>query len=193
MIILRLGKKRLITALIIVLAFSVGFNVLSFVYISDLLKDYNSLVYAVNLWDESDVAAFITSDNTGILGRKDIEIFDIEKGMVIKRLNPDSQTRARIQNEVRNYLKNITGMFVKVNAFPDSGYIVRLPLDPAEEIHNQWLNQSVNEVFVIFSKEPPYLLVLDEKERPLFYNFDGSTDELLELLGFNPEENEGEQ
>mgnify|MGYP001204037106 FL=1 len=188
MIIMGLGKKRLIIVLSIVLVFSIGFNILSFLYISDLLKDYNSLVYAINQLDRSDITAFIVSENLKTQGRRNIEIFDVEKGIVIKRINPNSQMRAKIQEEVIKYLKEITGMFVKVNALPDSGYIVRLPLEPAITIRNQWLNQTVREVFVIFSEGAPYLLVLDEEERPLFYNFNSSTDELLELLEFKPGE-----
>jgi len=181
-----LGKKRLIIVLSIVLAFSVGFNVLSFLYILDLLNDYNSLVYAVNKLDKSNVAAFFVTESIEGQDKRDIEIFDIEKGIVIKKVSPNSQTQVKIQKEVRKYLEGITGMYVKVNALPDRGYIVRLPLEPAVTIRNQWLNQTVKEVFIIFSEGAPYLLVLDEKERPLFYNFDSNTDELLELLEFEP-------
>ncbi|HHV99367.1 MAG TPA: hypothetical protein GXX36_07310 [Clostridiaceae bacterium] len=188
MIIFRFSKKKLIFVLSVVLVFSIGFNILSFLYISDLQKDYNSLVYAMNQLDRSNIAAFIGSDNLEAQGGRDIEIFDVAKGIVIKRINPDSQTQEKIQREVRRYLNQITGMFVKVNALPDSGYIVRLPLEPYLTIQNQWLNQTVKEVFVIFSEGAPYLLVLDENERPFFYNFDSSTDELLKLLEFNPEE-----
>jgi len=185
---MRLSKKKLIIVLCIVLAFSVGFNILSFLYIADLQKDYNSLVYAINQLDRSNLAAFIVSEDMEAQSRRDIEIFDVEKGTVIKRISPNTQTQAKIQKEAGKYLEEITGMFVKVNALPNSGYIVRLPLEPAITIRNQWLNQTVREVFVIFSEGAPYLLVLDEEERPLFYNFNSSTDELLELLEFKPGE-----
>jgi len=118
---------------------------------------------------------------------KDVEIFDISKGEVIKTI----QSNPVIQKEAEKYLKSITGMYAKVKAFPESGYIIRVPLEPPVKVQGQWLTNygidSVDEVFILFPGQgTPYLLVLDERSRPLFYNFEGNTDVLLKILDFNP-------
>lgn len=113
-----------------------------------------------------------------------VEIFDVKQGSVIRQLesSPD------IQREAKKFLEEIDGMYVKVKAFPEEGYIVRIPLEPPANIQNEWLNALVNEVFVIFpgDENAPYLLVLDGKGRPYFYTFHGKVDTLLEKLNFNP-------
>ncbi|AUG58098.1 hypothetical protein [Acetivibrio saccincola] len=111
---------------------------------------------------------------------KNIEIFDIDKGQVIKSLSVNNI----VHNEAIEYLKSITGMYPKVNAIPNKGYIIRIPLEPSVFVKNKWIDGTLNEIYVIFpSKEDsPYLLVLDDKQRPLFFNFNANTDTLLKNL-----------
>lgn len=83
-------------------------------------------------------------------------------------------------------------MYVEAKAFPDKGYIIRVPFEPSVKIQSQWLKDYgmnlVDEVFILFPEQGrPYLLVLDEKQRPLFYYFEGNTDVLLEKLNFKLE------
>ena len=90
--------------------------------------------------------------------------------------------------EAKDILDKITGMYVKVKAFPDKGYIAKLPLKPVVEVSNKWLNEygifSLNEVFIIFPEgNTPYLLVLDSNYRPLFFNFEqGAKSDLLDKI-----------
>lgn len=116
---------------------------------------------------------------------KSIEIFDVKQGLVVKKLDVNPV----VQKEAESYLKGISGMYVKVKAFPEAGYIVRIPLATPVRVQNEWLDASVNEVFIILpgGADVPYLLVLDEKGRPEFYNFKGKTDTLLEKLEFVPD------
>ena len=108
---------------------------------------------------------------------KNIEIFDIGKGEVIKSLSVNHL----VYNEAIEYLKGITGMYPKVNALPGEGYIVRIPLEPSVFVKNQWIDETLNEIYVIFPSkdESPYLLILDDKKRPLFFTFNANTDVLL--------------
>jgi hypothetical protein len=117
--------------------------------------------------------------------QKNIEIFDISKGKVVKTMKPETL----IQSETEKFLGNITGMYVKVNAFPEKGFIVRVPFEPSIQVQSHWLNDyginSVGDCFVIFpDKGKPYLLVLDSDFRPFFYNFEGDTKVMLDALGF---------
>ncbi|TYQ12959.1 UNVERIFIED_CONTAM: hypothetical protein Cloal_4002 [Acetivibrio alkalicellulosi] len=111
-----------------------------------------------------------------------VEIFDIDKGQVIKQLPANQIT----YNESIEYLKTITGMYPKVSAIPDKGYIIKIPLQPSLAVKNQWLDDILSEIYIVFPKEDtsPYLLVLDHKKRPLFYSFNANTDTLLKNLDF---------
>ncbi|HOV27392.1 MAG TPA: hypothetical protein PK566_13685 [Pseudobacteroides sp.] len=129
------------------------------------------------------VAFLADSDPEGV--NRNVEIFDISKGEVIREM----ETSSVIQKEAENYLKNIDGMFVKANAIPEKGYIIKVAFEPPAKVDNKWLDSyginSVDQVFVIFPENAiPYLLVLDKKSRPLFYNFEGRTNDLLQILNF---------
>lgn len=184
MVVFGISKKMLIIILSIVLLVSIGFNILGYVHNLELSNKYNSLIRSINQSERTNLVAFLASANIQAKEEANIEIFDIGKGAVIKKVN----STPRIRSEAEKYLKEITGMYVRIKAFPDKGYIIRIPLEPSVMVQNQWLNQIVKEVFVIFPEEgAPYLLVLDEKERPLFYTFKGNTDELLKSIEFKPE------
>lgn len=138
----------------------------------DIWDSYTNYVYGEKS-EEMASEAFLTA--IGCFGREGgtVEIFDIEKGEVVKRLDMNSELRVKAVN----ILDKISGMYVKVKAFPEKGKIARLPLDPAVEVQNKWLKDygisSVSEVFIIFPEgNRPYLLVLDSNYRPLFFNFE---------------------
>jgi hypothetical protein len=103
-----------------------------------------------------------------------IEIFDINKGCVTKKF----KSNPAIQKEVQNYLKRITSIYVKFKPIPDKGYMIKIPLKPSVRVKSEWLNDRIHQVIIIFPKqENPYLLVLDDKSRPLFFNFEGNATE----------------
>ena len=56
-------------------------------------------------------------------GKGEIEIFDVEKGQVIMRIEPSS----KVQKQAESYLNGITGMYVKAKPFPDKGHIIKYP------------------------------------------------------------------
>lgn len=162
MIIIRIGRRSAKVAIAILAAAFLGFCL--FYYIPE-----NRL---------ENMAAYLSDSS-----RKDVEIFDISGGRVIKRIliNP------AIKGEAEAALESITGMYAKVNAFPAKGYVIRVPVEPSLSVRNQWLEgcgiNTVDEAFVIFAEEEsPYLLVLDRQDRPLFFNFSSTTEELLDIL-----------
>jgi hypothetical protein len=112
-----------------------------------------------------------------------IQIIDIKKGEVIKSVqkNPD------LQQEVAKFLEGITGVYVKLNPYPNNGFVIKTPLEPNIMVKNQWFNDIVDEVMIIFPvQEKPYLLVFDNENQPHFYKFLGNTNKFLGLLNFNP-------
>ena len=52
-----------------------------------------------------------------------IQIIDIKKGEVIKSVqkNPD------LQQEVAKFLEGITGVYVKLNPYPNNGFVLKIP------------------------------------------------------------------
>ena len=185
MIIININRKLKFITVFVVLIASLSFNVYCYVQNTELANKYESLTSIVNRFDKARLISFVASTNTSVERYESVEIFDIVKGEVIKTV----QSNAAIEREVQSYLNNITGMYVKVNAFPEKGYIIRVPLESDEKQKSHWLNDSgissVNEVFILFPEQgEPYLLVLDEQGRPLFYNFKGSTAKLLKELDF---------
>lgn len=184
MVIIKIKRKGLLLAIAVIMAGSVGYNVYSHVENSRLSNKYESLVCIASQFQGGSLIAFVTSDNALRNEVRSIEIFDVSKGEVIKNI----QSSAAIQKTAEGYIKGITGMYPKVKAFPEKGFIVRIPMEPSA-IKNPWLNDygvnSVNEVFILFPEdEKPYLLILDSKYRPLFYTFEGNTDVLLKELDF---------
>ncbi len=112
-----------------------------------------------------------------------VEIFDIKKGKVIKTLPGDE----KVQKEVEELLKGITGIYPKFEPIPDKGHMVKVPLSPPVKMTNQWLDDHVTEVIVIFPEyENPHLLVFDSRANSFFFTFNKSTDDFLKRINFTP-------
>ncbi|MDP5273860.1 hypothetical protein [Chengkuizengella axinellae] len=110
-----------------------------------------------------------------------IEIFDISKNEVIKRVD----TNSNLYQDASRFLEGITGIYVGISPIPKEGYMIKIPLDPEILVKNQWLNKLLDEVIIIFpTQENPYLMVFDNN-RPLFFNFEGDTQSFLEKLNFS--------
>lgn len=140
-------------------------------------------IHSINPLYQAHLDAFLASSGNYSHGSKMVEVFDIRKGEVIQRLHPDSA----LLDEAVQCLEKITGMYVKVKAFPDKGHIIRVPFKSAVSIKNPWLNADginlVEEVFFIFpGNEEPYLLVLDDYKKPFFYTFKHKIKEISKIL-----------
>ena len=181
MVLIRINKKLLKAILAIVLIISLGLNVYSYVQMKELTDKYESLVGITNEFKEISLVTFVTATKTSEDLNRVIEIFDISKGEISKKIRSNTS----IQKVANSFLNSVSGMYVKVKAFPDKGYIIRIPLDPPAKVENHWLKDckinSIDEVFIVFPEQGnPFLLVLDEKARPFFYTFEGNVDVLLE-------------
>ncbi|RFB17225.1 hypothetical protein DZB84_09135 [Bacillus sp. HNG] len=112
---------------------------------------------------------------------QEIQIFDINQDMVIKHLPISTD----IQQEVEYILKGINGVYVKYNPIPNTGLMIRIPLEPTIMVRTQWFDDLVDEVTLIFTDhESPYLMVFDDENKPYFLTFKGDTIKLLTLLNF---------
>ncbi|MBU5482704.1 hypothetical protein KQI86_00110 [Clostridium sp. MSJ-11] len=129
------------------------------------------------------ITFILISSNVSAKTNIDIEIFDISKEKVIMKV-PSNPT---IQKEVQNYIEGIESIYSKFNPIPDKGYMIKIPVENPIMIQNQFLNTFVDVVIIIFpQEEEPYLMVFDDKDRMIFFRFQGNTDALIKNLNFNP-------
>jgi hypothetical protein len=111
-----------------------------------------------------------------------IEIFDINKGCVIKSMLSNQV----IQKEVVSYIKGITSIYGKFKPIPKNGFMIKIYLNPSILVENKIINGVIDEVIIIFpQKEKPFLMVFDDTSKPFFYRFDIKTDNLLKMLNFD--------
>ncbi|WP_315118170.1 hypothetical protein [uncultured Clostridium sp.] len=129
------------------------------------------------------ITFILISSNVSAKTNIDIEIFDISKEKVIMNV-PSNPT---MQKEVENYLEGIKSMYCKFNPIPDKGYMIKIPLENPAMVQNEFINTFVDVVIIIFPKgEEPYLMVFDDKDRMIFFTFQGDTDTLIKSLNLNP-------
>ncbi|QOR67484.1 hypothetical protein IM538_04910 [Cytobacillus suaedae] len=123
------------------------------------------------------------STNTIAQINNKIEIFDVKQEKVVSSI----ERTPEIQREVETFLKNITGVFKKLDPVPTSGFMVKVPLDPKFNLENNYIKAQLVEVIVVFSiDENPYLLVFDNENNFYAFTFEGKTDSFLEKLNYNP-------
>ena len=184
MLIVKVNRKLFTSlTLAIVLIFSLIFNIYSYFHNTELSDKYESLICISNQFGKVGVLPFIASADIDAYRNGVVEIFDVSKGEVIKKIPLSDE----IQKAATGYLDRISSVYGKFKPFPDDGYIVKIPLTPSVKVQSNLLNDYniyfVKEVFILFPKQSkPYLLILDPKSRPLFYNFEGDAKSLLKKL-----------
>ncbi len=111
-----------------------------------------------------------------------IEVFDVTQSKVIKSIPLDEKSRS----EALKLVKSADALYPKLNPTPKTGFMVKVPFEPAEEVDTNVLKQSVKQVIFIFPEgEKPYLLIFNEKEQPMFYYFSEDFAPFLDILGMN--------
>jgi len=177
----RTTVRRFVLLLFVIFAFLFTY----LIYNNQVIKPItaSSVSYTVDGQNELSLTAFLTrrQQDDG-----DIRIFDVQNGKVVKNM----KLSKKIKKEAESYIDSISGMYPKVNAFPHKGYIIGISFRNPLSVRNPFLNdyhiEKINEVFIITTgEEKPYILVLDERGRPFFYNFDKEITRLVEYLDFN--------
>ncbi|RAS74349.1 hypothetical protein [Priestia endophytica] len=110
---------------------------------------------------------------------KNVEVFDLTQSKVVK-ITPTNKV---LQKEAEKSIRSITLLSKKVSPLPRKGALVRIPLDPAVSIRNEWMDDLVDEVIIIFSeREKPLLMVFTDENRTLFFEFNYNPKEIRTLL-----------
>ncbi|RAS71828.1 hypothetical protein [Priestia endophytica] len=110
---------------------------------------------------------------------KNVEVFDLTQSKVVK-ITPTNEV---LQKEAEKSIRSITLLSKKVSPLPRKGALVRIPLDPAVSIRNEWMDDLVDEVIIIFGeREKPLLMVFTDENRTLFFEFNYNPKEIRTLL-----------
>lgn len=108
-----------------------------------------------------------------------VEIFHIEKGKVVKEV-PMNKT---LQEDMESILIGVTDVFRGFEPIPKKGYMVRIPLEPAVHVKNEWFEDLVSEAILIFPEyENPHIMVFTNENNPSFFSFNASVDGILKEL-----------
>lgn len=93
----------------------------------------------------------------------DVEVFDIEQEQVVKRFANTSE----IQDEMKKYLETIDRSVPPLETVPKKGKMVRVPLQPALKVENQWIRSLVYEAFfIVLPDHEPFIILYDENRKP---------------------------
>lgn len=109
------------------------------------------------------------------------EIFDPKQNKVVKavQMNPE------IHAMVSGWIANIDGIYSRLNPVTDDGYAVKIPLEPAVDVHSKWISAAVSEVYIIIPEaDPPFYLIFDDGKKATCYPFNGDVNMLSKALGF---------
>jgi len=99
-----------------------------------------------------------------------VEVFDIDLGKVVARLDNNED----IQQEARRWVKAITGPAVRPMIDPKHGIIIKVPVQPEVQVSNEWMKDSVVDVFLPVSPatlDTPLLLLFTKDNKPLMFTF----------------------
>ncbi|KMJ57987.1 hypothetical protein AB685_14265 [Bacillus sp. LL01] len=108
-----------------------------------------------------------------------IEVFDVTQSKVIKSIPLEEKNRV----EALKLVKSANTLYPKLNPTPKTGFMVKVPFEPAEKVDTNVLKQSVKQVIFIFPEgEKPYLLIFNEKEHPMFYYFSEDFRPFVDML-----------
>ncbi|MBM7703938.1 hypothetical protein [Metabacillus iocasae] len=97
-----------------------------------------------------------------------VEVFNIDKGKVEKSVTMTPV----LQDEAQKSVKSMTGIFKKVSPIPKTGYLVKVPLDPAVPVKATGIDVLTSEVIIVISEEQkPILMIFDNENRAFFFEF----------------------
>jgi hypothetical protein len=182
MLIITISKRKLKIAAAAALAVILVFVGVTQIFGSQHNDRFQGIVEALRQIDTEAPEEILTATNPNPEISDEVQIFDVEKGRIVKKL----KICAPIQAEAEKILNSVTGLYVKVKPLPPKGYIVKIPINPPLMVQNQFINAPVDNIFIIFTEtEPPILLLLDENGKPFVYNFSAKTDTLKKYLNFN--------
>jgi hypothetical protein len=110
---------------------------------------------------------------------KDVQVFDIAQGKIMKRVKNSPE----IREEVENSLQSIHELVVKFRVEPKDGVVLRIPMEPSVKVDNQWFHDSVNEVFIIVPRsEKPFMLLFTADKKSIILKFKHPVQQLLKEM-----------
>lgn len=125
----------------------------------------------------------LTSINVKAQGSRYVEIFDINQGKVVKKVQPNT----KIERTALKYINGITGIYARFNPIPKKGYAVRIPFETPAAVQNKFITAFVGEIIIMFPEDeysPPFLMIFEGENKLLCFTFTGNTNVLFKMLHF---------
>jgi hypothetical protein len=113
-----------------------------------------------------------------------VEVFDVAQGKIVATF-PNSE---EIQKEVQAWLHSISGMAAQAKIDPKHGIVLKIPVQPAIHVNNQWFKDDVVEVFIPVSPanlQKPLLLLFTSDNKPLMFHFTQDIRPFLDKYGIS--------
>lgn len=111
----------------------------------------------------------------------EIERFDVAKGAVVARI----ASTPELQGEVSKLLASLGGGLEVFRADPKDGTVLRIPIQPSQEVKLPGFYAFATEMFVFLPKgQDPYILIFSEENEPRLFAFKHPVNRLLELCGW---------
>lgn len=115
------------------------------------------------------IAFFINTSHTHAQMNGSIQIYDVDQEIVIKTITMNPF----IRKDSEKILQGINDIYKKFNPIPDKGLLVKIPLNPAIQVKNQWINTLVDELIIFYpEEEDPFILVYDDENNTYFFSVD---------------------
>ena len=130
------------------------------------------------------VIIILLSTSTNIFAKeyKYAQIFDPKQDKVVQIV----QVNSAIHTLVVSYLEDIDAIYGKNDPIPEDGYAIKIPIDPFLKIEKKCLNALIKEVYIIIpEKEPPFIMLLENKMKLSCFPFRGDIKTLSKALNFD--------
>ena len=180
------NKRRLFTFTTLIIVLS-----LLYTFINYFANFYISPAYAYISNDRRVVDTVDTVETMETVDTVDfdyIEIYNIDKEEVVKKHKSSAEAEAL----ALGILRSITSLYIDITPIPRSGYIIRIPFKTPVELNRYWSETRninyIDSVYLFFpedTRRAPYLMILDNNARPIFFNYDLDIKPFLKMLNFN--------
>ncbi|MDQ0229501.1 hypothetical protein [Metabacillus malikii] len=109
-----------------------------------------------------------------------VKVLDIESNELIKTIESSKNT----DQEVECGIHSITGITIQANPLPNNGYLIKIPLMESLKVKNQWMNDIVSEVIVVYnpSTKQNRIIIYNDENSPVFFDTDYTFSKLMKEL-----------
>ena len=129
------------------------------------------------------ISLFVNTQNT-VAAERTIKVLDIETSTIFKEI----KTNEEIDKEVENVIRAIKRVTVQANPIPKQGYLIKIPLTKSLKIKNEWFEEIVSEVLIIYNpttKDLGKIIFYTDENTPMFFDIEYNFAPIFKKLNIN--------